>query len=129
MQRDGDRFQHGPLAGGEEVGLRFERRGALPRLQVHERADGAERVGERHDRAAVHDVAAVAEVLAIGEFRLAALATAADDLHAHEFDKGRSIPFFHVESRCDLDEKAGRRRPANSEPFQIAWVTVCCPGR
>jgi hypothetical protein len=54
-------------AGGEEVGLRFERGGPLAGLQVHARAHGPECVGEGHDRAAVHDAGHRAEVIADGD--------------------------------------------------------------
>jgi hypothetical protein len=69
---------------GDEVRLRFDGRRPRALRQVHERADAAERIGERHQRAAVHGFAGRAQIGPHLHRRDDALGRRFDERDAHQ---------------------------------------------
>lgn len=74
---------------GDEVGLAFERRRAGAGGQVEDRAGGAERVGKRHERAAMHDRRVCAQFRAHRQLGDDPLLVGGDEGDAEQFGKGQ----------------------------------------
>src|SRR3954453_15726362 len=79
----------------EEIGLAFDRRGALALSQSRAGGHSAHGVGPAHQGPAVDYAAAIAQVFADVELGLAALCRSVDDLHPHELDEGGGFPLSH----------------------------------
>src|SRR5580693_4000374 len=96
---------HRPAAHrAEEVGLRLDRGGARTGRQVHRSAQCADRVGERHQRPAVHDSTGRAPLLGPGHHRAHAVRRDLVDGdpqccgERHDRDKGRQVRGAHAVS-------------------------------
>ena len=70
--------------GGKEVGLALDRRGAATVGKADARRHPAERVAQRHDRAAMEHAATVAQLRAHGQLGFGAFGRAMEDIHAEE---------------------------------------------
>src|SRR6185312_15164747 len=99
MQRNALRDQPGAdRRTGEEVRLALHRRRGLPLTQIQHRADRADRVGERHDRAAVNGVAKRAVLLPHHQFRDHAFRRRVGDGYAQQPrqpDRSQQLRRFH----------------------------------
>ena len=89
--------------GGEEIGLAFDRGGARAGADIRHRGGAAERVGERHDGAAVQDAVGIVVHVPHRQLALDPLRRNVGDLDAKEIGVGRRFRLvgaaFHGYSR------------------------------
>jgi hypothetical protein len=88
-------------AGATKLVLLSTGRRARPLRQIDDRAHGAERVGERHDRAAVQHGRYGAKILPDGHLGDNSFRCGADELDAQEFGK-RQLGFIHPVEQIQL---------------------------
>jgi hypothetical protein len=114
-----DRFADQLQAAGgcQEVGLRLERGGNRVRLEVEDSANRPERVGQAHDRAAVHAIATVGVLRAKNDAPEDSLRIGLDELDTDVFGKrwqteAASTRFFGRHGICQASRYRARAAAA-----------------
>ena len=102
MQRGGLGDQVRAAASGQKIGLGLDGGGGRAGGQVQDGANGAERVGERHDRSAVHAIAPVRVLRTDHDAADDAVGLGREDLDADVLGEGRQSEVAQLLGRALL---------------------------